>query len=205
MTMKKTIRYVLPLFLLTAAASPLPAQMDSIVRALVDHAANQSRQAPQQQQQPRRTQTQRQSTSRDSSSHSSKRPFDGTWLATQSKVNPQGQQMISRTFTLIIKDGKATKTLDTSNASSPEKPFYASIYELQRRWNYSSIECTEQGTSLTIQWSGGQLADWSPKSIPNPVIEGFGAPIAETSVYKLKGDELTRINDPNGVIYHRAK
>jgi hypothetical protein len=204
MTMKQTIKYVFPLFLLTAAASPLPAQMDSIVRALVDHAANQSRQAPQQQQ-PRHTQTQRQSTSRDSSSHSSKRPFDGTWLATQSKVNPQGQQMISRTLTMIIKDGKATKTLDTSNASSPEKPFYASIYELQRRWNYTSVECTEQGTSLTVQWSPGQLADWSPKSIPNPVIEGFGAPIAETSVYKLKGDELTRINDPAGVVYHRAK
>jgi hypothetical protein len=201
--MKQTIKYVLPLFLLTAAASPLPAQMDSIVRALVDHAANQSRQAPQQQQ-PRHTQTQRQST-RESSSHSQKRPFDGTWLATQSKVNPQGQQMISRTFTMIIKDGKATKTLDTSNASSPEKPFYASIYELQRRWNYSSVECTEQGTSLTVQWSPGQLADWSPKSIPNPVIEGFGTPIAETSVYKLKGDELTRINDPAGVVYHRAK
>jgi hypothetical protein len=202
--MKQTIKYVLPLFLLTAAASPLPAQMDSIVRALVDHAANQSRQAPQQQQ-PRRTQTPRQATSRETTSRSSKRPFDGTWLATQSKVNPQGQQMISRTFTMIIKEGKATKTLDTSNASSPDKPFYASIYELQRRWTYSSIECTEQGTSLTIQWAGGQLADWAPKSIPNPVIEGFGAPIAETSVYKLKGDELTRINDPNGVVYHRAK
>ena len=202
--MKQTIKYVLPLFLLTAAAPPLSAQVDSIVRALVDHAANQARQAPQQQQ-PRHTQAPRQATSRDSSSHSARRPFDGTWLATQSKVNPQGQQMISRTFTMIIKDGKATKTLDTTNASSPEKPFYASIYELQRRWTYSSIDCTEQGTSLTIQWSPGQLADWAPKTIPNPVIVGFGAPIAETSVYKLKGDELTRINDPNGVIYHRAK
>jgi hypothetical protein len=203
--MKQTIKYVLPLFLLTTATPPLSAQVDSIVRALVDHAANQARQAPQQQQQPRRTQTPRQATSRETTSRSSRRPFDGTWLATQSKVNPQGQQMISRTFTMIIKDGKATKTLDTTNASSPEKPFYASIYELQRRWTYSSIECTEQGTSVTIQWSPGQLADWAPKTIPNPVIEGFGAPIAETSVYKLKGDELTRINDPNGVIYHRAK
>lgn len=202
--MKQTIKYLLPLLLLTAAAPPLSAQVDSIVRALVDHAANQARQAPQQQQ-PRRTQTQRQSTTRETTSRSSKRPFDGTWLATQSKVNPQGQQMTSRTFTMIIKDGKATKTLDTTNASSPEKPFYASIYELQRRWTYSSIECTEQGTSLTVQWSPGQLADWAPKSIPNPVIEGFGAPMAETSVYKLKGDELTRINDPNGVVYHRAK
>jgi hypothetical protein len=198
--MKHTIKYVLPLFLWAVAAAPLSAQIDSIVKGILDHAASQSRQ-PQPQQQ-RRTQTTRQSSS---PSRQAKRPFDGTWLATQSKVNPEGQQMVSRTFTMIIKEGKATKTLDTSNASSPDKPFYASIYELQRRWTYSSIDCTEQGTSLTIQWSPGQLADWTPKTIPNPVVEGFGAPIAETSVYKLKGDDLTRINDPNGLIYHRAK
>jgi hypothetical protein len=200
------------LFLLMAAVPPLAAQIDTIVRALVDHAATQSRptppqQQPQQQQQ-RHAQTTRQPnqpSARDSSQRPAKRPFDGTWLATQSKVNPQNQQMTSRTFTMIIKDGKATRTLDTTNASSPDKPFYASIYELQRRWTYSSIDCTEQGTSLTIQWSPGQLADWAPKTIPNPVVEGFGTPIAETSVYKLKGDELTRINDPNGVVYHRAK
>jgi len=196
--MKTTIKYVLPLFLLAAAAPPLPAQIEGIVRGILDHAANQRQAAPQQQ--PRRQTTRQSNTARQA-----KRPFDGTWLATQSKVNPQDQQMISRTFTMIIKDGKATKTLDTTNASSPNKPFYASIYELQRRWSYSSIDCTTQGTSLTIQWSPGQLADWAPKTIPNPVIEGFGAPIAETSVYKLKGDELTRINDPNGVVYRRAK
>jgi hypothetical protein len=201
--MKQTIKYVLPLFLLAVSAPPLPAQIEGIVRGILDHAANQSRQAAPPQQQQRRTQQPTRQSS--SSPRQAKKPFDGTWLATQSKVNPQGQQMISRTFTLIVKDGKATKTLDTSNASSPEKPFYASIYELQRRWTYSSIDCTEQGTSLTIQWSPGQLADWAPKAIPAPVVEGFGAPIAETSVYKLKGDELARINDPNGVVYHRAK
>ncbi len=203
--MKHTIKYLLPLFLLTAVAPPLPAQIEGIVRGILDHAANQSRQAQPPPQQPRRTQTPRQATQREPSSRQSRRPFDGTWLATQSKVIPQGQQMLSRTFTMIIKDGKATRTLDTTNASSPEKPFYASIYELQRRWTYSSIDCTEQGTGLTIQWSAGQLADWAPKTIPNTVVEGFGAPIAETSVYKLKGDELTRINNPNGVVYRRAK
>lgn len=200
--MKQTIKYVIPLFLLLAAASPIDAQIDTIVRALVDHAASQSRQAPPPPQPQRHTQPARQTSS---APRQSRRPFDGTWLTTQSKVNPEGQQMVSRTFTMIIKEGKATRTLDTTNASSPDKPFYASIYELQRRWTYSSIECTEQGTSLTVQWSPGQLADWSPKTIPNPVIEGFGAPMAETAVYKLKGDELTRINDPNGLVYHRAK
>ena len=205
--MKSTIKYLLPLFLSAALATPASAQIEGIVRGILDHAANQSRQTqPPQQPQQRRTQTTtRQSTTRESSPRSAKKPFDGTWLATQSKVNPLDQQTVSRTFTMIIKDGKATKTLDTTNASSPEKPFYASVYELQRRWTYSSIDCTEQGTSLTIQWSPGQLADWAPKSVPNPVVEGFGAPIAETSVYKLKGDELTRINDPNGLVYRRAK
>ena len=67
------------------------------------------------------------------------------------------------------------------------------------------MDYTEQGTSITIQWSPGQLSDWSPKTVPNPVVEGFGSPMAETSVYKVKGDELTRINDPNGLVFHRAK
>jgi hypothetical protein len=205
--MKHIIKYLLPVIVLFAAAPPLPAQVDSIVRGLLDHAANQSRLQQQQQQQQRRTQTPRQPTSRQSSSsqQQSKRPFEGTWLASHSKTNPDSQQTITRNFTMIIKDGKATKTLDTTNASTPEKPFYASIYELQRRWTYKSIDCTQQGTSLTVQWSPGQLSDWGPKSVPNPVVEGFGAPMAETSVYKLNGDELTRINDPNGLVYHRAK
>ena len=200
--MKQTIKCVIPFFLLMAAAPPLAAQIDTIVRALVDHAASQ-KPAPPQQQPQHRTQTTKQPSSREPAPRQPKRPFDGTWLATQSKVDPESQQTVSRTFTMIIKEGKATKTLDTTNASSPEKPFYASIHELQRRWTYSSIDCTEQGTSLTIQWSPGQLADWAPKTIPNPVVEGFGAPIAETSVYKLKGDELTRINDPNNLRTHR--
>lgn len=181
--------------LLLGTTLPLPAQVDTVIRAFIDHAARQQ-QAP-----PRRVQPRQQS----NQSHQAKKPFDGTWLATQSRTNPDGEQTINRTFTLIIKDGKATKTLDTTNSSAPDKPFYGSIYELQRRWTYSSIDCTEQGASLTIQWSPGQLADWAPKTIPNPVVEGFGSPMAETSVYKLKGDELTRINDPNGLIFRRAK
>jgi hypothetical protein len=202
--MKRTLRLSLFLFLFTAASCPVFAQIDTIVRAMVDHAARQT--PPPLPQQPRRSQATRQANPKEQTvPRSAKRPFDGTWLATQSKVNPENQQVVSRTFTMVIKDGKATKTLDASNASSPEKPFYGSVYELQRRWTYSSIDCTEQGTSITIQWTTGQLADWSPKTIPNPVVEGFGAPMAETSVYKLKGDELTRINDPNGVVYHRAK
>ncbi len=106
---------------------------------------------------------------------------------------------------MIIKDGKATKTLDTTNVSTPEKPFYTSVFELQRRWTYNSLECTEQGASITIQWSPGQLSDWVPKTVPNSVVEGFGSPMAETAVYKVNGDQLTRINDPNALIYHKAK
>jgi hypothetical protein len=190
-------KYLLPLVFLLATALTLQAQIDSIVRAFVDQAARQQ-QAP-----PRRTQQQPRQQS--NVQRQPKKLFEGTWLATQAKTNPDNQQTINRTFTLIIKDGKATKTLDATNTSTPDKPFYTSIYELQRRWTYNSIDCTEQGTSLTIQWSPGQLSDWSPKTVPNPVVEGFGSPMAETSVYKLNGDQLTRINDPNGLVYRRAK
>lgn len=189
-------KYLLPAAVLLATTLSLQAQIDTIVRAFVDQATRQR----QQQQQPRRQQPRQTNVSRQQ-----KKQFDGTWLATQSKTDPETQQTINRTFTLIVKDGKATKTLDSTNTSTPDKPFFSSVYELQRRWTYNSIECTEQGTSITIQWSPGQLSDWSPKSVPNPVVEGFGSPMAETAVYKIKGDELTRINDPNGLIYRRAK
>ncbi|MEY2500224.1 MAG: hypothetical protein QOI07_558 [Verrucomicrobiota bacterium] len=194
----KQIKYLLAVVLILATALPLSAQIDTIVRAFVDQASRQSQQQRQQPQQPRRQQARQQS-------RQPKKLFDGTWLATQSKTNPGDQQTINRSFTLIIKDGKATKTLDAVNVSTPDKPFYTTFYELQRRWTYNSIECTEQGTSITIQWSPGQLSDWAPKSVPDSVIQGFGSPMAETAVYKVNGDQLTRINDPNGLIYQRAK
>jgi Tfp pilus assembly protein PilV len=194
----KQIKYLLAVVLILATALPLSAQIDTIVRAFVDQASRQSQQQRQQPQQPRRQQPRQQS-------RQPKKLFDGTWLATQSKTNPGDQQTINRSFTLIIKDAKATKTLDAVNVSTPDKPFYTTFYELQRRWTYNSIECTEQGTSITIQWSPGQLSDWAPKSVPDSVIQGFGSPMAETAVYKVNGDQLTRINDPNGLIYQRAK
>jgi hypothetical protein len=195
----KLMKYLLPIAFLVATAITLPAQIDSVVRAFIDQASRNSQR--QQQSQPRRQQQPRQQ----SNAPSKSKKFDGTWLATQAKTNPDNQQTINRTFTLIIKDGKATKTLDATNTSTPDKPFYSSIYELQRRWTYNSIDYTEQGTSITIQWSPGQLSDWSPKNVPNPVVEGFGSPMAETSVYKLNGDQLTRINDPNGLVFRKAK
>jgi len=194
--MTRPIRYLLPLLILPGTTSMLPAQIDSVIKMFVDRAA-QSRPT----QAPRRNQQQRQQSTTKRISHK----FDGTWLATDNKNNPDAQQAISRAFTLVIKEGKAIKTLDTSNASAPEKPFYGNIYELHRKWTYNSIDLNEQGASLTIQWSPGQLADWTPKTIPNAIIDSYGAPAAETSVYTLKGDELTRVNDPNGVVYRRAK
>jgi hypothetical protein len=195
----KQIKASLPVILLLGLAITAQAQIDTIVRAFVDQAArNQQRQAPSQ---PRRQQPKQQSNIQ----RQPKKVFDGTWIATQSKTNSDNQQTITRSFTLIIKDGKATKTLEAINVSTPDKPFYTSVYELGRRWTYNSIECTEQGTSITIQWSPGQLSDWSPKSVPDAVIQGFGSPMAETAVYKVNGDQLTRINDPNGLIYQRAK
>lgn len=196
--MKRILTYCLPVLLLLGTPSQLPAQMDSVIRAFVEGAA---RNRPAQTAPPNRQR--QQSTNRESTKRAVKK-FDGTWLATQNKTNPDGEQ-VSRTFTMIVKDGKATKTLDFTNASTPEKPFYSNVYELRRRWTYNSAECTEQGSSLTILWSAGQLADWTPKTVPTTLIESYGTPGAETSVYTLKGDELTRVNDPNGVTYKRAK
>jgi len=168
----KQIKASLPVILLLGLAITAQAQIDTIVRAFVDQAArNQQRQAPPQ---PRRQQPKQQSNIQ----RQPKKVFDGTWIATQSKTNSDNQQTITRSFTLIIKDGKATKTLEAINVSTPDKPFYPSVYELGRRWTYNSIECTEQGTSITIQWSPGQLSDWSPKSVPDAVIQGFGSPMA---------------------------
>jgi hypothetical protein len=194
----KPSKLLLTITLLVAGTFTLHAQIDTIVRAFVDQASRNS----QQQKQPQRKQPQPR---QQPNTRLPKKLFDGTWLATQSKTNPDSQQTINRTFTMIIKDGKATKTLDTTNQSTPDKPFYTSVFELQRRWTYNSLECTEQGSSLTIQWSPGQLSDWAPKTVPNSVVEGFGSPMAETAVYKVNGDQLTRINDPNALIYHKAK
>lgn len=197
----KHSKLFLSIALLLVTTLTLQAQIDTIVRAFVDQAARNSQQQQKQPQQPRRQQQPQQK----NVSRQPKKLFDGTWLATQSKTTPDTQQTINRTFTLIIKDGKATRTLDATNVSTADKPFYTSVFELQRRWTYNSIACTEQGTSITIQWSPGQLSDWSPKTVPNSVVEGFGSPMAETAVYKVDGDQLTRINDPNALIYHRAK
>jgi hypothetical protein len=131
------------------------------------------------------------------------RPFEGTWLATRSKVSPEGEQ-VSQIFTIVIRNEKATKTLDAMNTSPPDKPLYESTHELHRKWTYSSTDFGAQGSSLTVQWSAGQLSDWTP-GIPSDVVQNFGNPNSETSVYILKGDELTRINDPFGITYRRVK
>jgi hypothetical protein len=192
----KPTKYLVAIVALLATALTVEAQIDTIVRAFVDQAARNRQQQPQPRRQPQ---------PRQQSNRQPKKLFDGTWLATQSKTNPENQQTINRTFTMIIKDGKASRTLDTTNVSTPDKPFYTSVSELQRRWTYNSVAYTEQGTSITIQWSPGQLSDWAPKSVPNSVVEGFGSPMAETAVYKVEGDQLTRVNDPNGLVYRRAK
>ena len=189
-------KYLVAIVALLATALTVEAQIDTIVRAFVDQAARNRQQQPQPRRQPQ---------PRQQSNRQPKKLFDGTWLATQSKTNPENQQTINRTFTMIIKDGKASRTLDTTNVSTPDKPFYTSVSELQRRWTYNSVAYTEQGTSITIQWSAGQLSDWAPKSVPNSVVEGFGSPMAETAVYKVEGDQLMRVNDPNGLVYRRAK
>lgn len=216
MNMRGTIKY-LPLILLLNAPRPLSAQFQDVVRMVIEKAGQNTpapaptraasvRQASTPAKRSAKTQTEKpkpKPTPAVSDSNTTRR-FDGTWLATRSKSNADGDQ-INQIFTLVIKDGKAVKTLDTTNISGADRPFYESARELHRKWTYNSNDCTATGSALTIQWPAGQLADWSPKAIPSDVIQSYGNPNAETSLYTLKGDELTRVNDPSGVTYHRAR
>ena len=139
--------------------------------------------------------------------------FDGTWVATSDRSNPTGGK-INGTYTIVIKGGRtATKILETTNVSIPE----SADYEVHRKWicnstnlfanavftlnNNRTVE-SAIGSSVTIQWSAGELSDWAPRTISREEIQSYGSPNAETSVYELKGDELKRVNDPNGVTYH---
>jgi hypothetical protein len=225
--MKRMIRYALFLALITAAPNRISAQASDIIGgiagALLNAAANAPRntatpvpaQPAKQSARPVRRQTPssaqvakpRASKSRPSETSdvdaNPPRRFDGTWLATRSKVTPEGEQ-VSQIFTIVVKNEKATKTLDATNTSAPDKPLYESAHELHRKWTYSSTDFAAQGSSLTVQWSAGQLSDWTP-GIPNDVVQNYGNPNSETSVYTLKGDELTRVNDPNGITYRRVK
>jgi hypothetical protein len=225
--MKRIIRYALLIALITAAPHWVSAQAADIVGgiagALLNAAANAPRntatpvpaQPAKQSARPVRRQTPsspqaakpraskpRPSAPSDLDANPAQR-FEGTWLATRSKVSSEGEQ-ISQIFTIVIKNEKATKTLDATNTSAPDKPLYESTHELHRKWTYSSTDFGAQGSSLTVQWSAGQLSDWTP-GIPSDVVQNYGNPNSETSVYILKGDELTRINDPYGMTYRRVK
>ena len=227
--MRRITRYALFIALITAAPNWVSAQASDIVGgiagALINAAANAPRNTPtpypaQPAKQPARP-VRRQTPSAQVAKPRPPKPgpsatsapsdfdakparrFDGTWLATRSKVSPEGEQ-ISQIFTIVIRNGKATKTLDATNASTPDKPLYESTHELHRKWTYSSTDFGAEGSSLTVQWSAGQLSDWTP-GVPSDVVQNYGNPSSETSVYTLKGDELTRINDPNGITYRRVK
>lgn len=206
--MKRIQLFLFVLIFCTALESPLSAQVYDAVRFFMDRARTAT---PPPSEAPRRTRQkvyrpnqEGESKANTSASDKSSRRFDGTWLATRSKTGPEGER-ITQIFTMIIKNGKASKTLDTTNISAAEKPFHESIYELHRKWTYDSSEIASEGASLTIQWRAGQLSDWAPKTVPTALIDSFGSPGAETSVYVMKGDDLTRINDPSGVTYRRAK
>jgi hypothetical protein len=218
--MKRMIRYALFLALITAVPNRISAQASDIIGgiagALLNAAGNAPRNTatpvpaqPVRRQTPSATQVAKPRASKSRPSGTSDvdanpaQRFDGTWLATRSKVTPEGEQ-ISQIFTIIVKNEKATKTLDATNTSAPDKPLYESAHELHRKWTYSSTDFAAQGSSLTVQWSAGQLSDWTP-GIPNDLVQNYGNPNSETSVYTLKGDELTRINDPNGITYRRVK
>src|SRR3977135_1787155 len=128
----KPTKYLLPVAFRLAPSATSPAQTDSVARAFIDQASRNQQRQPQSQ--PRRQQQPKQQSN---VPHQSKKVFDGTWLATQAKTNPEKRQTIQRPFPIIIRPGKAPRTRAAPTTSTPDKPFYSSIYELQRRWTYN--------------------------------------------------------------------
>jgi hypothetical protein len=111
-------------------------------------------------------------------------------------------------MTIVITNGKAAiKTIAGTYVPDPGKR-YKSIDKVQAWWVQKSNSLIAGGSSLTIQWSQGQLSDWAPRTLSKEEAQRFGwgaPPESGPAVYTLRGNELTRVNDPNPVSYRRVK
>lgn len=142
----------------------------------------------------------------------STRGFDGTWSGSWSGTF-QGESVQKRA-TLVIRGGNTAEVTDeiTSTLGPNQQVWgnlpepYNAIRTLTRKWKSVSSDLSVNGSNLRVRWPGGQLLDWSPKTIPYNVIEPISKYAPAISVYTLKGNQLTREFDSNGgVVYNRMK
>ena len=126
--------------------------------------------------------------------------FDGTWKGTKTKKSPgsSGNYVLSRSYTLIIKDGKTADLITESTLTPPR-----GAAEYYKGSNHSD-NLTAAGSDLIIRFSGGRLIDWKPKTVPRDQAQNFmeSETGQGTSVFTLKGDELV---GGGGAVYHRAR
>ncbi len=135
-----------------------------------------------------------------------KHQFDGTWIATFSK-KAANEREINGSYTIIVKEGKvAVKNIDLTIVSRSDNPLYGSERELRAVWICSSANITPKAATLIVEWNEIQLSSWTPRSIPQEIVQNFSPPSGHMiSVYAISGDELTRINPSEGVVYHRIR
>jgi hypothetical protein len=134
----------------------------------------------------------------------------GLWIATNNQVIGGDKHMIGKYEIAIREGGTAIKTLYVINNGSFEvfndsSGKTLSYQEIERKWLCKSSWVRTAGGTITIDWSKGELIDWSPRTISRDDIQTYGSPNPETSVYQLTGDELRRVNDPNGLTYRRMR
>lgn len=132
--------------------------------------------------------------------------FSGTWVANFSR-DAANEREITYSYTIVVKESKAaTKNMDITIVSRSGVPLYGSEREMRAVWTCTAANVVTTAESLTIEWNAIQLSTWTPRSIPQEIVQNFSPPTGATiSVYAIKGDELTRINPPEGVAYHRIK
>ena len=140
------------------------------------------------------------------SKESAARQFSGTWVANFSR-DAANEREITYSYTIVIKESKAAiKNMDITIVSRSGAPLYGAEREMRAVWTCTSANVVPTAESLTIEWNAIQLSTWTPRSIPQEIVQNFSPPSGATiSVYAIKGDELTRINPPEGVAYHRIR
>jgi hypothetical protein len=136
------------------------------------------------------------------------RKFEGTWIRRDSETNAKGTRNDVIATLAILKGRSADLTEEFISTLAPGVTWsnlpepYDTISPLRDKWKRHSSELRVSGSNLTIRWSGDQLIDWAPKTIPR---EHFATMKRQTPgfiTYALMGDQLT---SNNGKIYRRAR
>jgi hypothetical protein len=146
--------------------------------------------------------------SSDSSEPSSIHRFEGTWRGTFPSKNQIGT--FNRTYTLIIKNGTADITQESTSTLSPGKKWsnypapYNSISPIYRKLTNKATEVKAEGSNIRIRWQGYRLTDWAPRTIPVGLFKNVvGQPFSD--LWVLNGQQLIVTNGKQSGTYTRVR